>query len=223
MNYSIGAGSAQANIITQLPGNKIHTVKWAGAEAKDIESKASGETFKIISLKFKNEDGVYEDTIFESKPGDDKRVKNQWGYDSPSAVEEMMFKIKHLMAAVNPKVATQIEKNGLQVGSWDELRKFVVDNTKVQIGTETQIKLLSRTDSKGVTKAHFPGFVLSINKANEVYPKTNFIGAKLAFTAKEQEKINNATTAKPSNIDLIAPNVPALSESVLDALNLDAV
>lgn len=227
MNYSIGAGSAQANVITQLPGNSIHTVKWVGAEAKDIESKATGDTLRILSLKFKNDDGVFEETIFEGKPGDDKRVVNQWKYESPSAVEETMFKIKHLFAAINPKVAEQIEKKGLQVSSWDELRQFVVKHTLAQIGTETQIKIFSRTDSKGVTRTNFPSFVLSINKAGEVYPKTNFIGAKLAFTAKEMEKINNATTAKATNVDKLAsvavPEVAGLSASDLDDLNFDDV
>ncbi len=230
MNYSIGAGSAQANVITQLPGNAIHTVKWMGAEAKDIEPKNGGDKMKLLVLKFKNADGVFEETIFEGKPGDDKRVVNQWKYESPSAVEETMFKIKHLIAALNPKVAEHIEKKGFAVTSWDELRAFVVKHTTQQIGTETQIKIFSRTDSKGVVRTNFPSFVLSISKAGELYPKTNFIGAKLAFTAKEQEKINNATSGKPSDMSSKmgnalpeTPEIPALTVDDLSELDLSNI
>lgn len=226
MNYNFDGGAAQSNIVTQLKGNAIHTVKFEGIEAKEIESKTSGEKFKIITMKFKNEDGVFEDTVFELKAGADQRVKNQWGYDSPSGLEELMFKLKHLLAAVAPKVAEKIQKNGgFQVANWDELRTFMANQTKAAIGTEVQIKLLSRTDAKGSTRATFPGFVLGINKEGNVYPRTNFIGANLAFTAKEQEKIDNAVTAKPTNVDLLTPSVdvPSLKASDLDDLNFDLV
>lgn len=232
MNYSIGAGSAQASVFTQLPGNAIHTVKWMGAESKDIEPKAGGDKMKVLVLKFKNDAGVFEETIFEAKPGDDKRVVNQWKYESPSAVEETMFKIKHLLAALNPKIAKQIEEKGFQVSSWDELRNFVVKQTTASIGTETEIKIFSRTDAKGVVRTNFPSFVLSINKAGAVYPKTNFIGEKLAFTAKEQEKINNATSGKATDmskkigsdkLSVETPEIAALTVDDLSDLNFDNV
>lgn len=225
MNYNFDGTPSQSNIVAQLPGNAIHTVKFEGIEAKEIESKSSGEKFKILSIKFKNESGVFEDTIFELKAGSDQRVKNQWGYDSPSALEELMFKLKHLLAAVAPKVAEKIEKaDGFNVASWDELRTFMVNQTKNAIGTETQIKLLSRTDAKGASRATFPGFVLGISKEGKPYPRTNFIGPVLAFTAKEQEKITNASTAKPTNVDLLSvAEVPSLKAGDLDDLNFDLV
>jgi len=223
MNYSIEGGAAVSTVVSQLPGNAIYTVKFEGVESKDIESKTTGDKFKILSIKFKNSDGVFEDSIFELKDGDDQRKKNQFGYESPSALEELGFKIKHLFAAINPKVAEKLEKSGLPGTSWDSLREFVVKHTKEFVGTETQIKLLSRTDAKGVTRAQFPSFVLGINKEGKSYPRTNFIGSNLAFTAKEQEKITAASTAKPSNVDMLAAPVSSLKASDLDDLNFDLV
>jgi len=221
MNFNLEAGSSQSTVVTQLPGNAIHTVTFVGVEAKEIESKTTQEKYKILSIKFKSADGTFEDTIFEPKPGDDVRVKNQWGYESPAPAEEIAFKIKHLIAAVNPKVGAQIEKSGIQVSGWDQFRDFAVKHTKDFAGkTELQIKLLSRTNAKGVTNAQFPSFVLGINKEGKAYPRTNFIGQKLAFTPKELEKINNAKTATPSNPDkLITVDIPELKAEDLDDLN----
>jgi hypothetical protein len=226
MNFSFDGGSSQSNVVAQLAGNAIYTVKFDGIESKDIENKTSGEKYKILSVKFKNDQGVFEDSIFEPKEGDNARKKNQFGYDSPAPAEELMFKLKHLLAAVAPKIAEQIEKKGgLAVGSWDELRAFMVKHTATGIGTETQIKLLTRTDAKGVTRAVFPSFVLGINKEGKAYPRTNFIGSALAFTAKEQEKIDNANSAAktgPTNVDnLLTVDAPALKADDLDDLNFD--
>ena len=202
MNLSFDGGAATSTVVAQLTGNAIHEVTFKGVEAKTIESK-DGDKYDILSIKFAGDNGaVFEDSIFEPKAGDDQRKKNNFGYENPSNVEEMMFKVKHLLAAVAPKVAEKIEKaGGLDVGTWAALRDFVVKHTTPAIGAKTQIKLISRTDSKGVTRAHFPSFVLGINKDNKTYPKTNFIGATLAFTAKEQAKIDEAATAKPNNPD----------------------
>jgi hypothetical protein len=204
MNLSFDGGAATSTVVAQLAGNAIHDVTFKGVEAKTIESK-DGDKYDILSIKFAGENGaIFEDSIFEPKAGDDQRKKNNFGYENPSNVEEMMFKVKHLLAAVAPKVAEKIEKaGGMDVGSWSALRDFVVKYTAeaAKNGAKTQIKLISRTDSKGVTRAHFPSFVLGINKDNKAYPKTNFIGATLAFTAKEQAKIDEAATAKPNNPD----------------------
>lgn len=224
MDYNIPGGASASTIVAQLAGNQIHDVTFKGVEAKTIESK-DGTKFNILSIKFANDTGIYEDTVFELKNGDDVRKKNNFGYENPSALEELAFKVKHLLAAVNPKVAQQItDKGGLKMGSWKELTDFVVKHTEKAIGAETQIKLLERTDAKGVKRSNFPGFVLGISKKNELYPKTNFIGAKLAWTAKEQEKINAATTATPTNpdsFDASTPSAPSAPVSGVDELNLD--
>lgn len=226
MDYSLTGGASASTIVQQLTGNQIYTVTFKGAEAKTIESK-SGEKFNILTLKFSNDEGVFEDTIFELKAGDEKRKANSYGYDNPSALEELGFKAKHLLAAVNPKVAADIQaKGGLKITGWEQFTSFVVKHANTGVGKETQIKLLERTDAKGVKRANFPGFVLGISKKGELYPKTNFIGDKLAWTAKEKEKIDAAATAAPTNPDTFSLGVPTANVKVpslseVPDLNLD--
>lgn len=199
MDYNLPGGASTSTATQQLPGNQIHEVTFKGVETKTIESK-TGEKFDIISIKFANDSGNFEDTLFELKKGDNERKKNNFGYENPSALEELQFKAKHLLAAVAPKVAAQIEeKGGLKIGSWDAFGKFLVKHANVGIGAQTQIKLVERTDAKGIKRINFPSFVLGVNKKNEVYPKTNFIGSKLVWTAKEKERMETTATAKPTD------------------------
>jgi len=198
MNFNLGAAPTNATQSTRLKGNKIYTVQWDGAVAETIVKKdGSGDTFSVLRLKFKNDEGTFEDTVFEPRNGDEVRPANNFGGVNPSPLEDLMFKIRHLIAAVAPAVDESINKKGeLAFASWDDLRKFVVTNTTKAIGTITQIKLLADKDGN----ARFPGYVLSISKKGEVYPRTNFIGAKLAFTPKEMEKIDASAQAAPTTM-----------------------
>lgn len=193
--FSIDSSVAsQSSTKNRLEGNAIHTVKFKGVEAKDLKE---GE-YKVLNITFENEKGEFTDTIFPPREVDfDRRVSDK-GYESPSAVEEMMAKFRHLIAAVNPELDKQIENKtkNLNAPDWDGLRKLVVAATKKGIDKELQIKLIN--NGKGEPK--FPGFFLGLSKANQVYIRTNFIGQDLQFTPKEKERIANMTTAKPQNV-----------------------
>jgi len=216
--FNLGGTPAQSKVSNRLAGNAIHTVTFKGAEMAELEGKDKTK-YSILKITFANEDGEYVDTIFEPKAGDEVRKPNNFGYNNPSAIDELTFKVRHLIAGVNPAANAAIEKKGgLQINTWDQLRKFVVDNTVKAIGVETQIKLIN--DNKG--NPRFPSFVLAFSKANELYPRTNFIGQKLAFTAKELERINTAGTAKPTNMASVDALVSDQSlELNTDDLSLD--
>lgn len=203
MNFNLGAAPSASTTSTRLKANTIHTVQFDGAVADTIIKKdGSGDTFNVLRVKFKNDEGTYEETIFEPRAGDDQRPANNFGGENPAPMEELMFKIRHLIAAVAPAADAAINKKGsLNFGSWDDLRKFVVTNTAKSVGTTTQIKLIADKDGN----PRFPGYVLSISKKGEVYPRTNFIGAKLAFTPKEMEKIEATTSAKPTQMPSNTP------------------
>lgn len=190
---------SRAGQSTRLKANGIYDVAFDGAEATVIEGK-DGTKYNVLRMKFVDDNGLtFEDTIFEPRHGDDVRQENSYGYANPSRVEEIVFKVKHLIRAVAPKVADQMEDKKIQFTSWEDLRQFVVKNTAKSVGTRTQIKLLA--DKNG--NPQFPMYVLGISKTNEVYPKTNFIGANLAFTTKEKEKIDNAAEAKSTDMDKV--------------------
>lgn len=215
--FNIGATPAQSTAVSRLAGNAIHTVQFKGVTAEEV-GKEGGEKYSVMKIKFANADGEFTDTIFEPKAEDAIQKDNNYGYKNPSNNDEMMFKLRHLIAAVNPKANEAIEKKGgnLTINTWADLRKFVIDNTTKGIGTEVQIKLVN--DNKG--QPRFPGFVLAFSKAGDLYPRTNFIGAKLAFTAKEQERINNAVSAVPTNMGTAVTSSGSLDLSA-DDLSLD--
>lgn len=202
MNFTFGNTPATSTQGTnnQLAANSIHDVTFDGVTAETIEKKDGSASFSVMKVNFSNADGKFEHTIFEPRAEDNERKDNNFGYQNPSNVEELMFMLRHLIAAVAPKVHEAIEKKGgIAVASWEELRKFMVEKTKAAIGTTTQIKLLAT----GEGRPRFPGFVLGISKKNEVYPRTNFIGAKLTFTANELKRMETVAAAKPTDIDTV--------------------
>lgn len=201
MKFNIGTTeiAAQSNGSTRLAANEIHDVIFDGVEADTIEKKDGSATFDVLRVKFKNENGTFEHVIFEPKAGDDIRQKNSFDSENPSNVEILIFTVKHLLAAVAPTVAKQIEEKGLNIEGWNGkggLREFMVNNTKKAIGTATQIKLVANKDNNAV----FPGFPLGMSRDGNVFPRTNFIGKELKFTAKEIERMNNVSSATVTNM-----------------------
>ena len=199
MKFNIGTTeiASQSTGGTRLAANTIHNVKFDGAEAVTIDKKDGSASFDVLRLKFKNDEGTFEHVIFEPKAGDDVRQKNQFDSDNPSNLENLIFTIKHLLVAVAPTVAKQIEDKGILVDGWNGdkgLRQFVVKNTEKATGAETQIKLLSDKDNN----PQFPGFPLGMSKEGNVYPRTNFIGKDLKFTPAEIKRMNSVATATPS-------------------------
>jgi len=204
MKFNIGTTeiASQSTGATRLKGGEIHDVKFDGAEATTIEKKDGSATFDVLKLKFKNDDGTFEHVLFEPKEGDEIRQKNQYDSENPSNVENLIFTVKHLLAAVAPDVAKKIEDKGLNIEGWNGksgLREFVVNNTAKSKDKEVRIKLVKDKTGNGV----FPSFPLGMSKEGSVYPRTNFIvaaGGKLDFTAKEIERMNSIAAASPTSM-----------------------
>ncbi len=206
--------SSKSSVVSQLAGNKIHTVTFKGAEALELESKKDGRKFKVLKFKFENEEGVFEDTIFEPQPGDDQRKPNNFEGENPSAIEDLTAKFRHLIAALNPELDKKIEAKtkSISAKSWDDMRKIMVAAVASGVGKQVQIKLLIVGKDN---KVQFPGFILGISKAGSTYMRTNFIGETVTFTTKEQEKLNAAAGAKPTDMRGSTPK-PGLDDDDLD-------
>lgn len=196
IDNSITATSAASTI---LEGNKIHTVKFKGAEATTLEAK-SGESYKVVQFKFENEDGSFTDTIFEPSAEDGTRKPNQFGGENPSNNEQMIAKIRHYIAALNPALSTQLDNNTKQLSAktWDDFRAIMVAAVAKGVDNEVQIKLLKNKNQM----ATFPGFPLSISQKGATYMTTNFIAnnGKLAFNEKERKAIDTVATAKATDM-----------------------
>ena len=210
MNFSFGntAGTSQSTAKPKLPGNAIHSVIFEGCEPQDIQGvKDPSIIYKVLKLRFVNDDGVYEHTIFEPKDDDHQRreseFKNKNGniekIPQPSNVESMMLFFKHAIDTINPAVALKIDNKEANLGAknWDDLRTLVCKILNVGKGTSFNIKLLKNKNGEAI----FPGFFAGLTKDGVAYVKNNFIGNKISFSSYEADRIKNERMAKPQQID----------------------
>ena len=206
-SFETTAGSSQSTAKNKLAGNQIHTVKYAGTEVKDIVGvKDPSMTYKTLILKWENEDGIFEHTIFEPKDADKVRGEREFTNKNgviekipqPSNIESMMLLLKHAIDVVNPEVAKKIDNKEQKLGArtWDEFRKVVAAILDKGKGSETNIKLVVNKKGERV----FPGFFVGINREGVAYIKNNFIGNKVAFSSYETGKMKDAAQI-PSKVD----------------------
>lgn len=206
-SFDATAGASQSTTKPRLPGNNIYAVKFDGCEIKDIQGvKDPTALYKVLSLKFSNDDGSYDHTVFEPKGEDYKRTDKEFTNKNgnvekipqASGVESMMLFLKHLIDAVNPTIAKQIDSGERKLGakSWDELRNLITNILNSSKGAQTKIKLLKNKSGDAI----FPGFFTAVNRDGKAYIRNNFIGEKIAFTAYEMDRIKNENTAKPTDV-----------------------
>ena len=225
MNFNFN-GSEIANVGAskgQLEGNKIHDVQFDGCEAVELKDG----TMKVLRIKFSNDEGVFNHTIFEPRDGDDQDTDGMYG-KNPSRIKEMMTLLRHLGAAVCPDLVEYINSINGSV-TWDQIRKKIVEVTTPAIGTKTKIKLLAkkRTDpNTGAERndAVFPSYFLSYSREGALYMRTKFIGSRLVFTDKELTAIKNQENAKPvsvSSADTSIFGATAVATQAEDPFNID--
>lgn len=209
-SFTETANSSQSTGGNALEGNKIHDVIFEEAVVEDVQGKQDPTAvYKVIKLKFKNDEGSYEHAIFEPNRdrGDFDRgvrefVKDGKTQTMPTAsnVESMMLLLKHAIDAIRPEVGEKINKGEvkLEAKNWNDLRNNVATILNKGKGVSTKIKLL--TNNKGYSK--FPGFFTGINQEGKAYIRNNFIGNKLGFTPYETSRMTTMATAKPTNMSL---------------------
>ena len=143
MNFNFGdtAGTSQNSRKPLLDGNKIHTVVFKGCEARTIEGvKEPGTMYRVLDIKFENADGTFTQTYFEPRDTDAEDKEGTFG-KQPSNIKSMMLFFKHLIDAVNPTLAKEIDAKtkSLNFATWEDLRAFMVANTASGIGLTTKI------------------------------------------------------------------------------------
>lgn len=228
-SFNTTAGASQSTATPKLEGNNIYAVKFDGVEIKDFDGvKDPSQKYKTLLFKFSNSDGIYEHTIFEPKKDDFQRKESEFTNKNgntekipqASGVETMMLFFKHVIDAVNPKLATEIDNGTKQITapSWDALRNIVIKATDPGKGTEVKIKLVKKQNGD----ATFPGFFSGVNREGKAYIRNNFIGTKVAFTAYELDKIK----AFPTNMDTfnqtsVNTNKPSEDLSQFDTSSTD--
>lgn len=227
-SFSTTAGASQSTSKPRLVGNSIYNVKFDGCEIQDIQGvKDTTAVYKVLKLKFSNDDGTFEHTVFEPRSEDFQRketeFKNKEGkiekIPQPSNVESMMLLFKHAIDSIAPTIAKQIDAKEKNLGAtnWDDLRKLVAKILDSGKGTTVKIKLLK--NSKG--EATFPGFFTALTREGNPYVRNNFIGDKVAFTTYESQKIMQEATAKPTKVDSYSPVIDMPQSDNLGSLDMD--
>ena len=229
MNFNFN-GSEIANVGAskeQLEGNKIHDVQFDGCEAVELKDG----TMKVLRIKFSNDEGIFQHTIFEPRDGDDQDIMGPYG-KNPSRIKEMMTLLRHLGAAVCPALVEYINSISGNV-TWDQIRKKIVEVTTPAIGTKTKIKLLAKKrnytdpntgEQKERNDAVFPSYFLSYSREGALYMRTKFIGPRLVFTDKELTAIKNQENAKPVSVSSADTNIfgaAAVATQAEDPFNID--
>lgn len=203
-NITKGLGEKKA----ALKGNAIHTVKFDGVEKVDLKN---GE-MHCLRIKFSNDEGYFNHTIFQPQEGDDKDTQGMYG-PTPSRVAEIMTLLRHLGAAVCPELNKKIDAFDSKT-TWEQIRNIVVETTNPAIGTETKIKLMKRKYNDPNTgepreEAQFPRFFLAYSQEGNLYMRTSFIGKGVYFLDKEIKQMKKQDEAKPvavSNFDDVPSN-----------------
>lgn len=212
------SNTPSASTTKHLKANAIHNVTFKGLEFTKIQGK-DGRTYQVLDMKFADADGaIFTDRSFEPQPGDDVRKDNNYGYKNPAPVEELQFKFMQLLSAVNPEIYKEVidPKKKINISGWSKFAEFFIKHTSEKVGTELQIKLLANKDGY----AQFPRFVLALNKDNDAYPRTSYIGKTLTFTAKELKTIEEANNAKPTTMPDATDDM-GIPESTSSAVDID--
>lgn len=226
--FSFGntAGASQSSVKPRLKGNEIHEVQLDGCEVQDIVGvKDPTQTYKVLKIKFSNEDGNFEHTVFEPKPDDFKRGESSFTNKNgntekipqPSNVESMMLLFKHIIDGFVPEVAGQIDRKEkeLTAPNWDKLRALVTAILEKGKNRTNKIKLIKDKDGNG----KFPGFFAGVSREGTVYVRNNFVGPKISFTAFEMSKINGEANSTPTSAKSYA--APSFEEKIDTSLDLD--
>lgn len=228
-SFNTTAGASQSTTKPKLVGNNIYEVTFDGCELQDIVGvKDPTMTYKVLKLKFSNEDGTFEHTVFEPRPEDFDRKDNEVTnkktgakekIPQPSNVESMMLLFKHLIDAVVPATGKEIDekKKSLGASNWEDLRKLVENIFLKGKGVKTKIKLLKNKAGEAI----FPGFFAGITKEGLPFVRNNFIGAKIAFSAYELQRITNEANAAPTKMSTSSFGQPEPEVESSDTLDLN--
>jgi len=198
------AGTSQSTSKSKLEVNKIHTVALESCELQEIVGvKDITAVYKVLKLRFSNDDGYYEHTVFEPRPDDFKReirtvVDKKTGKENKipqaSGVESMMLLFKHIIDAFVPEVGKKIDNKEVSLGAanWDELRKLIKKILDRGKGKTSSIKLIKNSKGEPI----FPSYFAGLTREGVAYVRNNFIGEKLAFTPYETDQFNKEASAK---------------------------
>ena len=148
-NFAISSDSAVRNSRRPLAPWEIHDVKFKGAEIREFNGKKDPNAhYKLLSIKYENEDGYFSVDLFFPKDGDDVRPEfdgaNGGKVQMASSFETTMAIVKQTAQVLNPKGFEQMQKLSVKFKSFDDVAKTFI---KVTILLLLDIKSLTLVKS----------------------------------------------------------------------------
>lgn len=203
LDFSLNSVSAVSNSRSRLEPYKIHNVKFEEAKIEEFDGKKDpNQHYKVLRVRFGNEEGYYDESIFLNLRDEDGVMREFDNADGTkryyaSRFDQIKYFMAQTMTVLNPEGMKKFQEAATKFRSIDDMVKayiIVMDQVK---GAETQLKLMGRTNQNGNVEACLPRF-LSVNKNKEVFVSSNFVGPKLFFSTYEEGQVNAAKAAKPT-------------------------
>lgn len=229
-NFGISKESAVKTVRPQLKPWNIYDVKFMGCEVREFAGKKDPNiTYKVLDIKFENEDGYFTVTKFFPKPGDDQRrkVKNSNGGEREMAsnFEELMNIVKQTVEVLTPEGFKTLSELSPKFKSFDDVAKVMIKVTDKVKGCETKIKLVGRNRDNRVV-AEIPNITSVFDGVATI--TDNYIGSKLFFSNWEEGQRDAYLNSKPTEMKatktekdpLMDVAEPATADEELDLDNL---
>lgn len=194
----------------------IYEVKFVEARFEKFNGKKEenkDQVYEALTIRFENEDGYYEERVFNPGEKGTERYKNKGAdgheYESASPMERLRIFIAQLFAVLAPDKMPKMVEIAPKVTSFEQLCNAVIKLLEGAKGKTTHLKLTGRKDSQ--TNRYTPCLpkFAGVNKKGELFTADNFIGDKLFFSAYEEGQKKKYLEARPTNMDTVEPPVGA--------------
>ena len=201
-NFGISKESAVKTVRPQLKPWNIYDVKFIGCEVREFAGKKDpNAVYKVLDIKFENEEGYFTVTKFFPKPGDDQRpereAKNGGKRELASNFEELMNIVKQTVEVLTPEGFKKMAELSPKFKSFDDVAKTLIAVTDKVKGCQTKIKLIGRTRDNRVV-AEIPTITSVFDGVATI--TDNYIGNKLFFSPYEEGKRDDYLKSKPTEM-----------------------
>lgn len=196
MKIGFDGVSGVSNAQPKLKAWQIHEVTFKGVEFSSFAGKKDpSATWQVMRTKFEGKDGIFEETTFCPKDGDEIRPKNG-DRESPSNLERFQFFVAQLGEQLCPERYAKFK--GRQYDLPNDFEKMIKDLGEVlkpALGKTYKLKLIGNKKGEAV----LPYFV-NINREGVAYTSNNFLGDKVFFTPYELESMEKQKNTKPTDM-----------------------
>ena len=201
-NFGISKESAVKTVRPQLKPWNIYDVKFMGCEVREFAGKKDPSvTYKVLDIKFENEEGYFTVTKFFPKAGDDVRrevdTKNGGKRELASNFEELMNIVKQTAEVLTPEGFKKMSELSPKFKSFDDVAKTLIAVTDKVKGCETKIKLVGRNRDNRIV-AEIPNITSVFDGVATI--TDNYIGSKLFFSDYEESKHAEYLKSKPTDM-----------------------